>query len=122
MLFFISLLDCCFQRSEFTNNLLCQNEWGGNNHKNINITLQFYWSSVIPTLPSAKTIKILRSLRNSSMRDTYIDRRLCISLVQMLKTVSILFINSKLVRTLWLVRLLSKLEWKQQYFSIIVSL
>ena len=63
MLFFISVLDCCFQRSEFTNNLLCQNEQGGNNHKNINITLQFYWSSVIPTLPSAKTIKILRSLR-----------------------------------------------------------
>ena len=46
------------------------------------------------------------------MRDTNIDQELCIFLVQMLKTVSILFINSGLVKTLHLVGLLSNLWWK----------
>ena len=35
MLFFISPLDCWFQRSEFNNTLLYQNEKGENSHKNI---------------------------------------------------------------------------------------
>ena len=34
------------------------------------------------------------------MRDIYIDQELCIFLMQMLKTVSISFIDSELVRTL----------------------
>ena len=37
-----------------------------------------------------------------SMRDTYIDRGLCIFLMQMLKAVSISFINCELVWTLYL--------------------
>ena len=40
------------------------------------------------------------------MRGTYIDWGLCIFLVQMLKTVSILFINYELVRKFFLVGLL----------------
>ena len=35
------------------------------------------------------------------MRDTYIDRRLCILLVQRLKTVSISFISSELDKILF---------------------
>ena len=35
------------------------------------------------------------------MRGTYTDRRLCIFLMQMLKTVSISFINCELVKTLY---------------------
>ena len=43
------------------------------------------------------------------MQDTYIDRGLCIFLMQMPKTVIILFINCELVRTLYSVGLLSNL-------------
>ena len=88
------------------------------NHKNMNILVTCYQNSVIPPLPSVKTIKNLRS----SMRDTYIDRRLCISLMQMLKTFIILFINSELVRTLYSVGLLSNLCWKQLYIIFNVCL
>ena len=62
-----------------------------------------------PPLPSAKTIKNLESRRKFSIRDTYIDGGLCIFLVQMLKTVSISFINIQLVRKLYSGWLLSNL-------------
>ena len=50
LLFFISLQNCCFRRSEFNNILLYQNEGVGNSHKNINIRLPFYYSpSLLPS-------------------------------------------------------------------------
>ena len=61
--FFISPLDCFFQRSEFDNTILYQNEGQRNSHKNINIPLSFYQSSITLPLPSVKTIKNLRSIR-----------------------------------------------------------
>ena len=68
----------------------------------------------VPWLLSVKTIKIMMSITKlRHMRDTYIDQGICIFLIQMLKTVSISFINSELIRTLYLVWLLSNLQWKQ---------
>ena len=61
---------------------------------------------------SGKTILNLRSLRKFK-HARHIDQRLCNFLLQMLKTVSILFINSELVTTLYSVWLLSNLKWKQ---------
>ena len=63
MLFFISLLNCCFRRPEYNNTILHQNEGGGNSHKNINIPFPFYQSSFTPPLSSVKTKKNLRSIR-----------------------------------------------------------
>ena len=95
---------------EFNNTLLYQNVGWGNCHKNINIPLPFYQSSVTPHLSSVKTTKILISVRKfKHMRDTDIDWGLCILLVQMLKKVSISFINSEMAWTLYLVWLLSNL-------------
>ena len=95
---------------EFNSTLLYQNEGGGNSYKNINIPLPFYWSSITPHLASIKTIKILMSIRKfKHMQDTFIDHGLCIFLLCMLKTVSILCIDSELVRTLYSVWLLSNL-------------
>ena len=91
---------------EFKNTLLYQNEGGRNSHKNINIHLP----SIASHLPTVKTIKILRLIRKfKRMRDTYIDQGLCIFLMWMLKTLSILLINSELVIILYSVWLLSNL-------------
>ena len=70
------------------------------------ILLEFCHSS--PPLPSLKTIKILRSIRKfKHVRLTLTG--LCIFLMQMLKRVSISLINPELVRTLYLMELLSNL-------------
>ena len=68
-------------------------------------------SLIVPSLSlsSVKTIKKLRLINKSGMRETDIHRRLCIFFVQLLKTVSILSISSELFRTLCLVGLLSNL-------------
>ena len=62
--------------------------------------------------PLCKNHKKMRSIRKLK-HARRIDRGLCIFLVEMLKTVSISFINSKRVRTLYSVWLLSNLQWKQ---------
>ena len=104
MLFSISFLDCGFRGLKFNNTLPYQNEGGGNS-----VLLEFCHSS----LPLCKNHKKPEVDKISSMRNTYTDRGLCIFLVKMLKTVSISFINSKLVRTLYSVWLLSNLQWEQ---------
>ena len=58
--------------------------WGRASHKNITSMSPFYQNSVTPPRPFAKSIKNPRL----SMQDTYIDRGLCIFLMQILKTVS----------------------------------
>ena len=61
------------------------------------ILLEFH-----PPLPSVKTIKNLVL----SIQDTYIDQELCIFLIQLPETVSVLCNNCELVRTIYLVGLL----------------
>ena len=91
--YFISPQNCCFRRQKFKNTLLYQNEGGGgHSRKNIHILAPFYQISVTPPLSSVKTIKNLKSIKKSSMRD-YIDRGLCIFPFQMLKTFSFSFNN-----------------------------
>ena len=51
--------------------------------------------------------------KNSGMRDSDTDLQLCIFLGQMFKIVRISFINSELVRTLYLAGYFSNLQWKQ---------
>ena len=55
MLFFISSLNCYFQRSEFNKTLLYQNKGGRKSHKNISIPFTFNQSSV--THPLCKNHK-----------------------------------------------------------------
>ena len=97
VLFFVSPLDCCFRRLEFNNT-----------RTKASPSLSFSIRVLsLPPLPYIKTIKNLRPIRKFTHARSYIDRELCIFLVQMLKTVSIWFINYELVRTL------SNLQWKQ---------
>ena len=78
---------------------LSSTQMRGRKHNHKNIPAPFYQSSVTPPLPSVKTIKNLRKFKHA--RHFYIDRGLCIFLVQVFKTVSISFNNSELVRTLY---------------------
>ena len=103
MLFLISPLDYCFWK-------LFPTKMRGKK------TATRKWTSLSPSiirvlslLPSSslKTIKKPEVNKKLSMQDTYVEQRLCIFLVQMLRTVSISFINSKLVRMLYLEGLLS---------------
>ena len=93
---------------------------GKYSHKNINIPVPFYQNSVTPPLPSAKTIKKVGSSMLDRV-DTYIDRGLCIFLMQMLKTVSISFINCEFIRTLYSVGLILNLQRKQVMILLYVQ-
>ena len=84
------------------NTLLYLNEGGGNTAART--------STSLPSPLCKNHKKTLRSIRKlKSTWHFYIDWGLCIFLVQILKTISILFINSELVRTLYSVGLLSNL-------------
>ena len=69
-------------------------------------SIEFRHSSS-PLCKNHKKPKVDKKILTS--RHVYIDQEICIFHVQMLKTVSISFINFELVRTLYLVGLLSNL-------------
>ena len=87
-----------------------QNEGGKDSHKKMNIPVPFYYqSSVTRPFLVSQNDKKPEVNKKLSMQDTYVEKRLCIFLVQMLRTVSISFINSKLVRMLYLEGLVSNI-------------
>ena len=65
---------------------------------------------ITPPLTSLKTMKNLTSIRKLKHAR---HGGLCIFVVQMLNAVSISFIDSELIRTLYLLGLLLNLQWKQ---------
>ena len=104
-------MDYCFQT------LLCHNGGGGHTATKYQhpcpILLQFrhYRHSSLPFWKNHKKTEVDKKIQ--ACKTINIDHRLCTFLVQMLKIVSISFINFKLVRTLFSVGLLSNLLWKQ---------